>query len=575
MSGGYEHGSATEPPGLLVAVAAHADDAEIQAGGLMAKWRARGGSVAIVMVTDNRSGELLGPGGDKRRLPPEETTAVRHREQAAAAAMLGAEIHHLGYPQRHCWNGARVVSVGYDNQEPGLAVSSGLPPLLVAFQQPDHIRRLTDLLVGLRPARVVTQIPVDIDPEHHAVCSMVWQAFEMAGESLAACELQFWAPGTSCPDGTYDPGFDVIEDISDVYETKLALCRCHGSQMTAERWSLVEKRAREWGAAIGVEYAEPFKSASRSRFIRPPAGTSREAGAAAKLHPSGRGSGGRDSRLAASDLLVAVSAHADDAELNAGGLMAKWRARGGSVAIIMVTDNCSGALMVAGGNGAAQYCLPPEETTALRHREQEAAAGLLGAEVHYLGYPQRHYWDGEKKVSIGFAGSGFRSPEQALHAPLVIAFRQRETVRRMADLLLRLNPRRVVTQISNDLDPEHLAVCSLVWQAFVLESEKLASVSLQFWSPGTGITAGTFDPGFDHIEDISSYFAEKLELCRAHPSQMTSARLAGMEARARAWGQVIGVEFAEPYKTARRPPGSPVRLPALSSRPKEIQFLPA
>ncbi len=256
--------------------------------------------------------------------------------------------------------------------------------------------------------------------------------------------------------------------------------------------------------------------------------------------------------LTRSDLLVAVAAHADDAELNAGGLMAKWHAGGGSVAIVMVTNNCSGILLPGDGDELKSFQLPPEETSALRHREQEEAASLLGARVHYLGYPQRHFFNGKEVVSIGYGESGFRSALLDDLPPLIIAYRKAEHVRRLADLLVQLAPRRVVTQISTDIDPEHLAVCSMTWQAFRMERERLANTHLQFWSPGTSCPGGTFDPGYDRFEDITPYYRMKRALCASHRSQMTAARWDMVEKRALHWGRILGVEYAEPYKSANR-----------------------
>jgi len=255
--------SVKRQPGLLVAVAAHADDAELNAGGLMAKWVARGGRVAIVMTTNNCSGECLPPGGDERRLIrllPEKMTAFRHREQAAAAALLGADVHHLGWPQRHYWNGRRVVSLDHRTRPTAPRGVEGTP-LVIAFRQPAAVRRMGDLLVALRPSRVVTQIPTDLDPEHHATACLVWQAFAARRRALGRATLQFWEPGSSCVGGLFDPGFDCIEDISEHYATKRRLLNAHRSQMIRRRWKMVRDRARRWGRRLGVRYAEAFKTA--------------------------------------------------------------------------------------------------------------------------------------------------------------------------------------------------------------------------------------------------------------------------------------------------------------------------
>ena len=248
---------------VLVAVCAHADDAELNAGGTMAKWAAAGGRVHIVMVTNNCSGFLIPENGDeamKRRLGPAETTGLRHREQDAAAALIGANVHYLGYNQRHYWNGSREVDIDYNGAENPPEGIAGHPQILIACNLAAHIKRVADLLASLKPTLVLTQTPLDVDPEHHAVASLVWQAF-VARPELQKVPLRFWTPSSGSPGGLLDPHYDHIEDISAFFDRKVALCACHASQMTQRRRDIVQRRAAYWGQAIGVAYAEPFRTA--------------------------------------------------------------------------------------------------------------------------------------------------------------------------------------------------------------------------------------------------------------------------------------------------------------------------
>lgn len=248
---------------LLVVISAHADDAELNAGGLMAKWVAGGGRVAIVMTTNNCSGEFIPANGDETQLErhlPAQTTVLRHREQDAAAALIGAKVYHLGWSQRHYWNGRQVVSLDHGAcRKPPVGVEK--MPLVIAFRKAEAVKQLADLLKKLSPTRVVTQIPTDLDPEHHATACLVWQVFAGNREKFRRVPLQYWTPGSSCMDGICDVGYDCIEDISDQFETKLRLCACHASQMTRIRWDMVRRRAKAWGRRSGVRYAEPFKTA--------------------------------------------------------------------------------------------------------------------------------------------------------------------------------------------------------------------------------------------------------------------------------------------------------------------------
>jgi LmbE family N-acetylglucosaminyl deacetylase len=248
----------------LVAVASHADDAEINAGGLMAKWTRAGGRVHILLASNNCSGSLIREGrgdGDSVRLPPDETTAIRYREQEVAAGLIGANVHHLDLCQMHYWDGQSVTSVGHGTMSPPQSLREK-PLLLTAHMNREIVSRVADLMVSLQPGLVVTQTPLDLHPEHYATACLVWRAFMARRESLPCVPLRFWTGGSTCPNGMLPAPMDAIEDITEVFQTKLDLCACHRSQMTAKRWELVRRRAREWGERIGVDYAEPFTTAS-------------------------------------------------------------------------------------------------------------------------------------------------------------------------------------------------------------------------------------------------------------------------------------------------------------------------
>lgn len=247
--------------------------------------------------------------------------------------------------------------------------------------------------------------------------------------------------------------------------------------------------------------------------------------------------------------LVAICAHADDAELNAGGTLARWAATGGAIHIVMMTNNCSGLMIPDGGNEAAKCRLSPLETSAIRHREQEAAAALLGARVHYLDYGPRHYWDGRRRICLGYDDVKPHPEGTARQPPILVAFEDPAHVERLATLIASLAPRLVLTQTPDDRDPEHHAVAAMVWQAFRLRPG-LQLAPLRFWAPSTASPGGLFDPQYDHIENITGFFDRKLELCACHASQMTARRREIVTRRALYWGRRIGVAHAEPFRSA-------------------------
>ena len=124
------------------------------------------------------------------------------------------------------------------------------------------VARVAGVLSGLAPSLILCQPPSDCDPEHHATAALVWAAWR-AAEPLADVPLRFYSPGSSAPGGLFRIHYDVLEDVSDHFETKLALCAAFASQMTEPRWRMVRERAAAFGKELGVRFAEPFVSALR------------------------------------------------------------------------------------------------------------------------------------------------------------------------------------------------------------------------------------------------------------------------------------------------------------------------
>lgn len=114
--------------------------------------------------------------------------------------------------------------------------------------------------------------------------------------------------------------------------------------------------------------------------------------------------------------IVVVGAHAGDAELMAGGIMASATDLGYKATIVHMTLGEKG-----------HPSLPPEEYGRQKRREAEAAAKALGADVVFMGYR-----DGE-----------LRTDEEAKTE--------------LAKVLRRLSPRVVVTHWRGSLHKDHVA----------------------------------------------------------------------------------------------------------------------
>ena len=241
----------------LVAIPAHADDVELNAGGTVAKWAADGGKVHVIMMTDNCVGI---------RIAPEQCTAIRHAEQQASAECYGGIVHYRMYSQRFYWDEqrCRLVTIGYANAPPPPECFRDRLPLLIAAREPDQVESLADQIIALRPDLVLTHTPLDLDPEHHAVTAMVWSVFQVRKKELADTTLRYWMPGSSCQDGMLPPSYDHFEDISDYFDRKLELFDCHKSQHSDLPWAMIKDRAAHFGRQIGVKHAEPFTTAMRN-----------------------------------------------------------------------------------------------------------------------------------------------------------------------------------------------------------------------------------------------------------------------------------------------------------------------
>ncbi|MHC4873714.1 MAG: PIG-L deacetylase family protein [Planctomycetota bacterium] len=251
---------------VLVAVASHADDAEINGGGYMSKWVAEGGEVHIILVTNNCSGEIIPEDGNEEKKKfhlPAETREIRLAEQDKSASLIGARIHKLDYCQRHYWDGERRMRMGHENLENAPEGVKGFTPLLTTYQLDEEVKKFGELLTGLKPKVVLTQSPLDIDPEHHATVSLVWQAFRDFREDLEHTELLYWGCSTSSPFGMCEAKEYKVIDITEYYEKKVELCACHFSQMTTYRWEIVKSRAETAGKKIGVQYGEEYVAAKR------------------------------------------------------------------------------------------------------------------------------------------------------------------------------------------------------------------------------------------------------------------------------------------------------------------------
>ncbi len=220
--------------------------------------------------------------------------------------------------------------------------------------------------------------------------------------------------------------------------------------------------------------------------------------------------------------LLAIAAHPDDIELTCAGTLAMWKRRGGRFGVVDMT----GGEMGTRGD--------PET----RKREAARAAEILGAEF---------------RETLDFGDGGLRGT--------------RENELALIDVIRRERPRLVLTSYPEDRHPDHRRAGELVGDAAFYAGLRRIETAHPAHRPQQTIyfsTAYVHAPTF--VVDITPVIETRRSAIRAFASQFhdpgskapetilsQASFLETMDARARHFGFLIGVEFAEGF-VSKRPP---------------------
>ncbi|MHB1583463.1 MAG: PIG-L deacetylase family protein [Acidimicrobiales bacterium] len=222
-------------PPVVLALYAHPDDADVAAGGTLARWARAGSAVHLVVCTDG------GRGTTDPAVEPGELAVRRAEELAAAAELLGLRSHEiLGMSDGELTDGPalRREIVGRVRRHRPHAVL-GHDPTAVFFGQDyfnhcDHRNAGWALLDALAPAAALPHYFPECGPAHRA-------------------EVAYLS-------GTLEP--DVWVDITATVDDKARAVECHRSQLVGDDgWAgeVVRVRAEEEGRRAGVAFAEGFR----------------------------------------------------------------------------------------------------------------------------------------------------------------------------------------------------------------------------------------------------------------------------------------------------------------------------
>jgi LmbE family N-acetylglucosaminyl deacetylase len=224
-----------ETPGVVLAVYAHPDDADVGCGATLARWAKGGAAVHLVVCTDG------GKGTTDADVVPARLAAERAGELEVSSALIGlSSVDNLGFPDGELDDSddfrrtlvQRVRALRPD-------VVCGHDPTAIFFGRDyfnhrDHRVAGVALLDAVAPASALPHYFPDTGPAHRV------------SEVLLS--------------GTLEP--DVWVDVTDTIEIKAAAVECHRTQFAGQSgWAgeAVRRRAAEEGRRVGVGYAEGFR----------------------------------------------------------------------------------------------------------------------------------------------------------------------------------------------------------------------------------------------------------------------------------------------------------------------------
>lgn len=228
-----------ERTGPVLAVFAHPDDAEICAGGTLAKWAARGREVHLLVLTNGDRGSS-DPSRDRAEL-----AATRRAETLAGAKVLGLasadvlDIHDGELENTTEVRGIVVRRIRLVRAETVLTCDPTAWFFRDRYYNHSDHRRAGEIALD-------AVFPGAGNPHYFA---------EHLAEGLDVRQVHdVWLGWTSEPNH--------VEDVTGHFATAMAALAEHRSQVEdgiAYFQEELEREAREAGAEIGVEHAERFR----------------------------------------------------------------------------------------------------------------------------------------------------------------------------------------------------------------------------------------------------------------------------------------------------------------------------
>lgn len=181
----------------ILAVGAHPDDIEILCAGTLLRYADAGHEIFMAVATNGEQGHL--------HIMPEELAAIRKTEAEASAAIAGAQLFWMGYPDQ------------------------------MIFHDKDTRLNFIEMTRQANPDLIITHNPTDYAQDHRVVSELMFTA------SFEACVPHLFtdSPPIKLPvpvyymDNVAGTNFLPTElvDISSTIDRKAAMLECHQSQL--------------------------------------------------------------------------------------------------------------------------------------------------------------------------------------------------------------------------------------------------------------------------------------------------------------------------------------------------------
>jgi LmbE family N-acetylglucosaminyl deacetylase len=254
----------------IVAIGAHFDDVELRSGGTLARYAAEGWNVVYAVATTTPHyfpwpGEIA----SRTYRSNEEIVNLRKEESRRGASILGIpDVNFFDFKSLYWYREGTVDRRYFDGHNTTMEefryLNEHVPGrefIMTASHCPAAVDFLGDFLKEKKADIVLTHFPDDAHWEHYATASLVCTCVRRLDEAGRKMKLYAWEQGGAgnlttsfAPShfvditGTIDLKCEALMSFTSQFED-------HDPTMFAER---ARKKAREYGALAGMDYAEPF-----------------------------------------------------------------------------------------------------------------------------------------------------------------------------------------------------------------------------------------------------------------------------------------------------------------------------